>query len=823
MLRNLTAQVILLSLSFSLLTSGPALATEQPTDLPYQTAPAPLQQVLDAPFLPAFLLSPNQQHYLLLPQRSWPDLADLAEPELRLAGLRFNPRNVAPSRNGYYTGLSLHRLGGSETPVTGLPEAARLANLTWSPDSQKVAFTHTTADQITLWVLDVARAEARQLSKRPLNKSYGTTLAWTPDSQALLVKSPTRSLPLPPDDALPAGPVIFQSLGKAAPGRTYQDLLKSPADAQRFSHYLHSQLLRIDLQGQVRELGAPGLIVSFEPSPDGRYLLVEAVHEPFSYTFPIFRFPRKIMIWDAQGQPVKTLADLPLADKIPISFDAVRTGPRDVSWRADAPASLAWFEALDQGDPAVKASQRDALKLWPAPFNGSPRTLLEVPLRLYQVDWGNGQLALAHSDWYQTRKRETWLIQPDQAKAAARKVQDYSSEDSYNHPGTPLRQATPQGKEVLLSDSQGRLFLSGQGASAEGDMPFVDRWDPLKGQTSRLWRSQPPYYEQPLHLLDTAQPRLITRREAQQTPPNYLLRDIAAGQNTPLTAIPHPFPEMAQVKKEQLNYTRADGLPLSATLYLPPDYKPEDGPLPTLVWAYPREYKTAQAAGQVKGSPHSFVRPHPNAPAIFATQGYAVLDQTAMPIIGEGEQEPNDTYVSQLVANAEAAINKAVAMGVADRERMAIAGHSYGAFMTANLLAHSRLFRAGIARSGAYNRTLTPFGFQSEQRTYWEAPAVYQTMSPLMNADKIQDPLLLIHGAVDNNSGTYPMQSEYFYQALKGLGAPVRLVMLPHESHGYQARESLGHVLWEMTQWLDTHVKNAPPRKQQPPTRVKAP
>lgn len=817
MLPKLHTKLLLFSLSLSLLVAPPVtLAADDTAALSYQSAPAPLQQVLEAPFLPSFWLSPDQQHYLLTDYRSWPDLAELAAPELRLAGLRINPRNFGPSRNWYYTGLTLRRLDGTERTVKGLPEGARLANISWSPDSQKVAFTHTATDSITLWVLDVARAEARQLSTRPLNKSYGTTLSWTPDSRAILIKSPTRALPLPTDDAVPAGPVIYQSLGKAAPGRTYQDLIKSPEDARRFSHYLHSQLLRIDLQGQVRELGEPGLIVSFDPSPDGRYLLVEAVHEPFSYTFPIFRFPRKIMIWDAQGQPVKTLADLPLADKIPISFDATRPGPRSVNWRADAPASLAWFEALDQGDPAVKVKQRDALKLWPAPFSGSPRTLLEVPLRLYDVDWGNGQLALAYSDWYQTRRRETWLIQPDQSKAPARKVQDYSSEDRYSHPGTTLKRPTPQGKTVLLSDSQGRLFLSGEGASEAGDMPFLDRWDPRKGQASRLWRSQPPHYEDLLYLLDTEQPRLITRREDQQTPPNYLLRDIAAGQNTPLTAIPHPFPEMTRVKKEQLNYSRADGLPLSATLYLPPDYKPEDGPLPTLVWAYPREYKTAQAAGQVKGSPHSFVRPHPNAPAIFATQGYAVLDQTAMPIIGEGEQEPNDTYVSQLVANAEAAINKVVEMGVADRERMAIAGHSYGAFMTANLLAHSRLFRAGIARSGAYNRTLTPFGFQSEQRTYWQAPEVYQTMSPLMNADKIQDPLLLIHGEADNNSGTYPMQSEYFYQALKGLGAPVRLVMLPHESHGYQARESLGHVLWEMTQWLDAHVKNAPPRSQKP-------
>jgi dipeptidyl aminopeptidase/acylaminoacyl peptidase len=128
--------------------------------------------------------------------------------------------------------------------------------------------------------------------------------------------------------------------------------------------------------------------------------------------------------------------------------------------------------------------------------------------------------------------------------------------------------------------------------------------------------------------------------------------------------------------------------------------------------------------------------------------------------------------------------------------------------MTANLLTHSRLFAAGIAESGAYNRTLTPFGFQNERRSYWEAPEIYNRMSPFMNADKVKDPMLLIHGMADNNSGTFPIQSESYYAALKGFGATVRLVLLPDESHGYAARESILHKHWEVLNWMNKYVRD---------------
>jgi dipeptidyl aminopeptidase/acylaminoacyl peptidase len=362
----------------------------------------------------------------------------------------------------------------------------------------------------------------------------------------------------------------------------------------------------------------------------------------------------------------------------------------------------------------------------------------------------------------------------------------------------------------MTANDGASVFLSGEGASPEGDRPFLDEMNVKTHETTRLFHSQAPYYEKPVILLDPAKRLLVTQREARNVQPNYWIRNLGDGSEFQITTFPHPNPQFADVQKEMIRYTREDGVELTATLYLPAGYDAaEDGPLPMLIWAYPQEFKSADAAGQVTDSPHRFLRVTYWSPMLWLARGYGVLDDPAMPIVGEGDEEPNDTFVEQLVSSAKAAIDEVVRRGVADPERLVIGGHSYGAFMTANLLAHSDLFSAGIARSGAYNRTLTPFGFQAEERTVWQAPEVYFAMSPFMHADKINEPILLIHGEADNNSGTYPLQSERFYGALKGLGATVRLCMLPHESHGYRARESIMHMLWEMSEWMDRYVKGA--------------
>jgi dipeptidyl aminopeptidase/acylaminoacyl peptidase len=545
-----------------------------------------------------------------------------------------------------------------------------------------------------------------------------------------------------------------------------------------------------------------------DPSPDGKYILVEIVHRPFSYLVPAYRFPYSVEIWDLKGNVVKRIADLPLAEEIPIGFDAVPTGPRSFGWRSDAPATLYWVEAQDGGDPKAEVKIRDNLYALSSPFSDTKKLLMSLMLRFNDIAWGKSSVAFIREEWWQDRRIRSSILSLSSETPVSSLIHDYSWQDRYNDPGYPLTKKLPNGHEVLLMNDQNNiLYFFGEGASPQGDRPFIDAYNIIDNESKRLWRSEAPYYEWPVVMQDSKNLSVITRREAVNEPPNYFSRNLRKNQISQITKFPHPTPQLKNVKKELIRYEREDGVLMTANLYLPPGYKSEDGPLPLLMWAYPREYKSADAAGQVTGSPYRFVKVGWWTPLPWLVAGYAVLDKPTMPIIGEGDNEPNDTYVEQLVASAQAAADEVIRRGVAKKGALVIGGHSYGAFMTANLLAHSDIFAAGIARSGAYNRTLTPFGFQAEQRTLWEAPEVYFKMSPFMHAEKVNEPILLIHGSLDNNSGTFPMQSERFYHALKGHGATTRLVMLPLESHSYRSRESIMHMLWEMSNWLDTYVR----------------
>jgi dipeptidyl aminopeptidase/acylaminoacyl peptidase len=784
---------------------------------PYQMPPKAIAALIDAPPTPSVSVGPNNRWMLLMQRPSLPPVSEIAQPEMRLAGRRINPRTNGRSRVSHYTGLTLKRMDDqSERPIQGLPKEPRLGSVRWSPDGRQIAFTHTCEDGIELWVADVATAKATRLTEPRLNGAYGSPYEWVSDSRTLVCRLVPRDRGEAPEEPrVPRGPVIRKNLGKTAPARTYQDLLKNAHDEALFDYYLASIVATVTLDGKITELGSPAVIARADPAPDGAHILVETVHRPYSYLVPLSRFPRRIEVWDLGGRMVRQIADLPLAEEVPVGFGAVPTGPRSFGWRADAPAVLYWVEAQDGGDPRKEAEVRDRVYVLAPPFDGDPVALVSVGLRFGGIMWGSEQLALVSEWWWKNRKTRTWRIDPSRPGSEPELLIDRSFEDRYNDPGRPILNETLAGTAVLLTaDGGNTLFLSGPGASPEGDRPFLDRFDLRTREHERLWRSEAPYYEYAVDLLDPDEMTVLTRRETKTEPPNYFVRSLRGGDLRRITDFPHPAPQLADVYKEMVRYERADGVNLTGTLYLPPGKKPEDGPWPMLVWAYPQEYKDADAAGQVTDSPYRFVRTHSHSPLLWLLHGYAVLDDPTLPIVGEGDEEPNDTYVEQLVAGARAAIDEMVRRGVADPDRVAVGGHSYGAFMTANLLAHSDLFRAGIARSGAYNRTLTPFGFQAEERTLWEAPDVYATMSPFMHADKVNEPILLIHGEADNNSGTYPMQSERYYNALKGHGATCRLVMLPHESHGYRSRESVMHMAWEMTRWLDEYVKNAEPRQE---------
>lgn len=770
----------------------------------YRLPPEPIPSILDAPPTPALALSPDRQRLAWLGRRGLPPLSELAEPEVRLAGVRINPRTNARSRMPHLVSLSFGRLNLNAPQPADLPADAQITYPRWSPDSRLLAFIHSGEGGMELWITNASTGRTHRLNIPPLNGAFGIPFRWLPDSSGLLARCipvDRGDPPLAPQVA--TEPIIREAVGRAAPKRTYQDLLDSPHSERLFEYYFTGQLWMVPLEAPPTPIADPGLIATFDMAPRGDLILTERVERPFSYLVPYHRFASRVDLIDRQGRTVREIARLPLAEDVPAIFDAVPTGPRGFHWRADAPAELVWVEAADGGDPRMQTGVRDRAFCLSAP-DGEPRHLLDFEHRYAGIYWGRGDFALALSRWWLTRTERRIAFQPDAPGVTPRLLVERSYQDLYGDPGYPLTRRNEVGRAVLqFSADGGAIFLAGEGASPEGSFPFLDRMELVDGTTSRLWQSPQDEYAQVAAVLDDDGEQLLLRRESAHDPPNYYILRLRSGAFDAITQFADPAPQLAGIRRRIITYRRADGLELSATLITPPGYDADkDGPLPLLIWAYPREFRDAGDAAQVDDSPHRFSRPTGASHLFLLTQGFAILDGPTMPVVGEGEAEPNDTYIEQMVASAEAAVDAVVAIGVADRRRIAIGGHSYGAFMTANLLAHTELFRAGIARSGAYNRTLTPFGFQQEQRSYWEAPDIYHRMSPFSHAHRLKTPILLIHGAEDNNSGTFPLQSERFYHALEGLGGQVRYVLLPHEGHGYRARESVLHVLAEMVEWL---------------------
>jgi dipeptidyl aminopeptidase/acylaminoacyl peptidase len=769
--------------------------------------------MIDAPPTPLVTMSHDRRAIAILGRENLPPVAALAQPILRLAGWRVNPQTSGPAeiRMNWLNALSVEEVRTGRPRAVALPAGMRFAAATWSPDDKKIAFIAEAPHGLELWTVDVAGGAAHRVTGPDVNAAFGLKFEWTPDGTGLVfLRRPEGLGPPPAPPAVADGPTVQENLGRVAPARTYEDLLANAYDERLFEHYFTSTLTRVDVAtGATTALGSSGLISDFSLSPDGRYILTERVHRPFSHLVPSELFPTEIAVLDATGRTVRQLTDRPLADDLPIAFDAVPKGPRDASWRADAPATLVFAEARDGGDPERKVDVHDEVLTLKAPFDGAPSSLAMLKTRYSSIAWGRSDVAVVTSKWWRNRHETRTVIDPS-GVAPARVLLERNYQDQLQDPGVPLQTQGPYGRPVMaFTPDGGGLFVTAPGGSASGEHPFLARMDLATGAETKLWQSKDPYYEEIEALLRPDGSSLLTRRESRTEAPNYFVRAVAGGAPRPLTDFKDPEPQFAGVTTELIAYKRADGVDLSGTLYLPPGYdKARDGPLPMLMWAYPTEFTDAKVAGQVVDrTKNRFTRPKGISELFVLTQGYAVFDGFSAPIIGEHGAEPNDTYIEQLVADAKAAVDAVVARGVADRARIAVGGHSYGAFMTANLLAHSDLFRAGIARSGAYNRSLTPFGFQAEQRTYWQATDTYTKMSPFTFAPMIKAPILLIHGEADDNQGTFPIQSERFYAALKGAGATVRYVTLPYEPHGYRGRESTLDVQAETIDWLDRYVK----------------
>ncbi|WP_143307994.1 S9 family peptidase [Chitinophaga vietnamensis] len=794
-----------LVLSLSLLLTVRAYAQDA---LKYQTPPQSIMELAMAAPPQQVDFNPKGDVMLIMERSGFPTIEELSQPEYRLAGDRINPSNFGPSRAAYVTSITIKMVNGNKQyPVTGLPADARISKVSWSPGQKRIAFTVTDNNSITLWTADVATGAAKQFSQRRLNNTGGHAFTWLDEDRILVLSVPANIGPAPLKPVAAEGPTVQQTSGKAAPAATFQDMLKNPYDEKLFEYYFQSEPVIISSKGE-QVIGKPGIYAGIEPSPDNQYLLIETLHRPFSYLVGADRFPTEVEIWKMNGEKVKTLASKPLDEVRPKGFDATSNYPRHHAWRSDAPATITWVQALDGGDPKKNVPFRDEVDMLAAPFDAQPVALTKTTDRFGGIAWGNAQLALVTALNNTQQKVKVTRIDPSHPEQEPVTVIDRSLNDRYNDPGDPLLVKNQYGKSVLYISPADELLMTAPGASPEGDRPFLSKFSLKDKKQTILWRSQAPYYEQVTKVIDPAKMTLVISKESVTMPANYYLQTLKKKETVALTAFPHPQPQLQGVQKQLLKYKRKDGVDLTAMLYLPKGYDPKkDGRLPVLMWAYPREYKSASDAAQVRGSEYRFTRVSYGSAIFWVTRGFAVMDATEMPIVGEGDKEPNDTFIDQLVMNAEAAVNKIDEMGVGDRNRIAVGGHSYGAFMTANLLAHTNLFKAGIARSGAYNRTLTPFGFQNEQRTYWQAPDVYYKMSPFSYADKMKTPLLMIHGEADNNSGTFPIQSERLYNAIKGNGGTARLVFLPQESHGYAARESILHMLWEMDEWLNKYVK----------------
>lgn len=780
--------------------------------LTYQKPSDEILELVNAPLAPSVLITDNGKYMVLLYRDYYKTIAELSEPELRLAGLRINPKTNIGSRTNYFNNILVKEIGEKDgVQVTGLSENPRLANFSWSPDQSKIAFTNTTPEGVEVMVLDLKSASARSITDTNVNANMRDIINWFKDGESILVKMlPSDRKPLiNVDEAVPEGPTISTNDGKKAQNRTYQDLLKNPNDEFNFEQLARSELYRVRLDGSKTKWKDADLYTSISFSPDGEYVMTVTLDKPFSYLVPYYRFPNTTTVYRNDGSKVKTLLKVPLIEDLPKGFMATRTGMRNIGWRNDKPATITYVEALDGGDPENEVPFRDEVFELEAPFDGEGRSILKTKNRFSYIQWGNDNLAIAHDRWWNNRNTKTYVFDPSNPEKGAQIIVDRNYQDVYSDPGSFITKRDKNGSRVLSLDKNNNAYLIGDGYTEKGQFPFVEKMNLKSLKKTRLYTSKLEGKLENLIDYDPNKDQLLVRIESANEYPNYYYKSLVKRKGpVQLTDFENPYKSIQNVHKEVITYKRDDGLELSGTLYLPVGYDMEKKEkMPMILWAYPREYKDKNSASQNTSNPNEFTYPYWGSPIYWVTKGYVVLDDAAFPIIGEGDEQPNDSFRSQLVANAKAAIDAVDALGYIDRNRIAVGGHSYGAFMVANLLSHSDLFAAGIARSGAYNRTLTPFGFQSEERNYWEAPEVYYTMSPFMHADKMKTPLLLIHGQADNNSGTYPMQSERYFNALKGLGATVRLVMLPKESHGYRAKESILHMLWEQDQWLEKYVK----------------
>lgn len=763
----------------------------------YELPDARLQSLLDAGKAYQWQTAASGNWLLQSEQAALPALAQLQQPKRGLAGMTLYPQSLTNDIVTGYQRIIVQRLLAEKPEfVLAASEGQRLLAPVFSPDERWLSFVVAENSGLFLEFIALESGVRKRLPQR-LNAVFGVQYQWLADSSAILavLAPPDAKMPVTAEKAIPR---ISQSDANSGAQRTLQLMLQTAEDELDFEHFIQSRLVHVDMQLKVTEL-LQSPIKQFSLSPDNQFVLVQQIRRPYSQRVRYQNFTQQFSVLALAGtNPLfksnpRDLFTLPLHEQ-----RSRRPGPRLVAWRPDQAATLFWAET------SAEPKQKDRLWQLPAPFVQAQEELYTSRWRIERVLWSATDLAVVYESLGEQQR--AWLF-PQGFTAKANLWFQRHNKDLQAYPGDVLLDQTLQ-QPLMQVTANGKLLVRQRQLATAADS--LVELDPQSLVSRIVWQSRTAVMEQLVRLLpDNSQ--LITRQSPQQPAELFLVQD-----NTAKALVKRAYltPAYQQMRVQVVNYQRADGVALSGRLLLPAGYTPDMGALPVLMWAYPREFPSAELAEQRQIATQQFVAMRLTSAQPYVALGYAVFDQVSMPIIAAADKAANDDFISQLTANAEAAVKALIEMGVAEADNIAIGGHSYGAFMVANLLAHTQLFQAGIARSGAYNRTLTPFGFQAEKRSLWQEPMLYQQMSPFLHADKITAPLLLIHGEADTNSGTFPMQSTRLFDALQGLGKPARLVILPYEGHHYQARESVMHLLWEQEQWIKRYLRVTPAMQQ---------
>jgi dipeptidyl aminopeptidase/acylaminoacyl peptidase len=709
-------------------------------------------------------------------------------------------------------GLTFYKVADGTQVRAKLPADVQLGTVRWSNKGDRVACVVFAKGGADLWIVEAATGNARRLEGVKMYP-IANVLDWSNDDASLFTALVVNDAgKLPEVSEVPDGPAVRKSAGRATPQRTSRDVLRTTDDQARFQFIVTCQLAWVPVDGSaVKKLGEPVALDRCEMSPDERYVRVNRFVLPAPLGFPSYLFPYKVELWPTAGGAPIAIGDVPLNDRSAVA-SVSPLGPHDYTFAPDG-QSL-WFASWEDKPGAnAQAAVRDTSLPPPgvdkifklsAPFTGTAMEVArsEFPIQGTVFTADGAKLLVAEA--YEPRRveRESWLDAKQPSKLNALVYR--STEGVYDDPGR-LAMKSDRHADVAWVTADGKSFYRmGDGFEADGQRPFLDRCAFAGGKSTRLFQSDLKRLEAPVTVLTPDAKRFITLAQTATEPPNWFARKAGDKKATQVSAFKNPLEALSRATRQQFTFKRDDGVVLNAEVVLPADWKPGSPPLPTLFWIYPNDYRSAAAASQNRTSPNRFPSQSPLNPEVLVTQGYAVV-KPDLAIVGT-----NDQYVAELQRSAKAAVDECVKRGFTDRDRIAVAGHSYGAFSTVNCLAHTKLFRAGWASDGAYNRTLTPFTFQAETRNLWEAKDTYLGMSPFLYANQIDAPLLLMHNQDDTNVGTNPIQSQRLFEALNGLGKTAQLVEYPYEDHGPAAKETVLDYWARALDWIDRYVKNAP-------------